>query len=270
MTAQSKLDIVFLGSSGAITIPAFFCDCATCETARKDPKQQRTRASVALLGKETTLIDAGPDLEFQLEREGIRRMDNIFITHWHYDHVWGLGALGEPANIGDWPLIQVYGTDDVLAHFDSDVRYMRRVVEMHSIKTGDVIKLPDATWRVVKTTHTDDSVGFVVDSGKKFAYLVDGIVPPPETIEHLHDVDMLILEATMDFLDEEWKSFTMKDAIEFWIEMGTPECILTHLSCHGWKDEKLVAGITPQERQEVEERNKGLKFAYDGMRIRFG
>ena len=45
-------------------------------------------------------------------------------------------------NIGDWPLIHVYGTDDVLAHFDSDVRYMRRVVEMHSIKPGDVCNPP--------------------------------------------------------------------------------------------------------------------------------
>ena len=93
MNVQSILDIVFLGSSGAITIPAFFCDCATCEASRKDPTQQRTRASVALLGKETTLIDAGPDLEFQLEREGIRRMDNIFITHWHYDMYGDLGLL---------------------------------------------------------------------------------------------------------------------------------------------------------------------------------
>ena len=29
------------------------------------------------------------------------------------------------------------------------------------------------------------------------------------------------------------------------------------------------SGISLQERKEVEERNKGLKFAYDGMRIRF-
>jgi phosphoribosyl 1,2-cyclic phosphodiesterase len=38
------------------------------------------------------LIDAGPDLEFQLDRESIKQIDRIFITHWHYDHVWGYGT----------------------------------------------------------------------------------------------------------------------------------------------------------------------------------
>ena len=91
-------EIVFLGSSGGIQIPAFFCSCEVCEAARRDPSQRRTRASLALIGREITLIDATPDLEFQLEREGIRQVHRIFITHWHYDHVWGLGCLGESSS----------------------------------------------------------------------------------------------------------------------------------------------------------------------------
>jgi len=90
------LELVFLGTSAAIQVPSFHCTCEVCEAARKDPKHRRTRASVALLGEETVLIDASPDMEFQLEREAIRRIDRIFLTHWHFDHVWGLAALGEP------------------------------------------------------------------------------------------------------------------------------------------------------------------------------
>ena len=36
---------------------------------------------MALLGEETVIIDASPDLPYQLEREGIRTVDRIFLTH---------------------------------------------------------------------------------------------------------------------------------------------------------------------------------------------
>ncbi len=265
---MAKQEIIFLGSSGAITIPAFFCDCATCEAAREDPTQHRTRASLAIIGEEITIIDPGPDLEFQLEREGIRRIDRIFITHWHYDHVWGLASLGEPAGIAKWPLLHVHGTQDVLNHFDLELWYMKDRVIRHEVTVGDRIELPDATWEVVKTTHTEHSIGFICEGNRKFAYLVDGVIPPSETIERLDGVELLIMESTMDSLDvDTWLSFNLKDAVEFWKTTDIPKCILTHLSCHGWKDGNLVAGLTPEERKACEEDNPGLTFAHDGLRV---
>jgi len=37
--------------------------------------------------------------EFQLERKAIRRVDRVFITHWHFNHVNGLGSLGLPSSV---------------------------------------------------------------------------------------------------------------------------------------------------------------------------
>jgi len=152
-------ELLFLGSSGVIQVPAFFCSCQVCEAARADPRQRRTRASLALLGQETTLIDATPDLEFQLERERIKRPDRIFITHWHYDHVWGLAALGEPSSCAKWPPIEVYLPQQVAYHFDQELAFMKRKVNLHPIAPGDRLELPDAAWQVVKTMHTEHSVG---------------------------------------------------------------------------------------------------------------
>ncbi len=56
----------------------------------------RTRASIAIIGEETSVIDCSPDLSSQLERELLRKIDNIFLTHWHFDHVWGLAEIVEP------------------------------------------------------------------------------------------------------------------------------------------------------------------------------
>jgi len=83
-------ELVFLGSSGCIQVPAFFCNCATCRGARSDPGLRATRAGLAILGDENVLIDASGDLASQLERERIQQVDRVFITHWHADHVTGL------------------------------------------------------------------------------------------------------------------------------------------------------------------------------------
>jgi phosphoribosyl 1,2-cyclic phosphate phosphodiesterase len=145
-------ELVFLGTAAALQLPAFFCSCSTCEVARRHPEQRRTRSSLALLGQETVLIDAGPDLDSQLEREGIRSVDRLFITHWHYDHIGGLGGLTEPAGIGHWPPIEIYLSAGVAFHFEQELAYMQPRIRLHPVEPGDCVALPDASWEVVKTT----------------------------------------------------------------------------------------------------------------------
>ncbi|MFW9967816.1 MAG: MBL fold metallo-hydrolase [Candidatus Thorarchaeota archaeon] len=267
MVAKQGIEIVFLGTAAAITLPAFFCTCSTCEKARENPSLRRTRSSLALLGEETTVIDVGPDIEHQLERERIRKVDNIFITHWHYDHIAGLVGFFEPVSITKWGRINLYGTEDVIARFERDYPWRKDWFELHTIEPGDRIQLKDATWEVVKTTHTENSVGYIVEAQTKFAYLVDGVVPPPETISRLDGLDFLIIEATMDSLDVEWHNFQLDDAVQFWKQTGISKCILTHLSCHSWKEGQLISGMTPTERKDFEGRHPGLTFAFDGMRV---
>jgi ribonuclease BN (tRNA processing enzyme) len=142
---------------------------------------------------------------------------------------------------------------------------------VHPISPGDVIELPDAKWEVVKTTHTEDSVGFVVNCSCRFAYLVDGIEPPPETTERIKDIDLLILDAIVDELvpgpGEVWYHFSTMEAVQFWKKLGTKECILTHVACHNWDRGSLAPGMSNHERSLFESENPGLRFAYDGMRV---
>jgi phosphoribosyl 1,2-cyclic phosphate phosphodiesterase len=270
MVGKKEPEIVFLGTGAAITLPAFFCTCSTCEEAREDPSLRRTRSSLALLGEETTIIDVGPDIEHQLEREGIRTVENIFITHWHYDHIAGLVGFFEPVSISKWGRINLYGTEDVIGRFERDYAWRKDWFELHVVKPGAKVQLKDAAWEVVKTTHTEYSVGYIVEAKSKFAYLVDGVVPPPETVSRLDGLDLLIVESTMDSLDVEWHNFKLDDAVKFWKETGIPKCVLTHLSCHGWKEDQLIAGMTPSERKDYESKHSGLTFAYDGMRVSLG
>ncbi len=268
-SAADHLELVFLGSSGCIQVPAFFCSCPNCRAGRNDVALRRTRASLLVQGNESVLVDASPDLAAQLERERVERVDRIFLTHWHSDHVAGLAELGEPSSICGWPPIDLYVPAGVSHHFDQELAYLTPRLNVHGVVPGDTIALPDADWEVVKTNHTEHSVGFVVRAGRTFAYLVDGSVPPTSTLERLHGCDLLITEATMDELDApDWKNFSVEQATGFWKRTGSPECVLTHCSCHSWRDGRLVAGWSEEQRMAFERAHSGLRFARDGMRVR--
>ena len=260
-------ELVFLGTSAGFLLPAFFCSCDICDEARCHLEHRRTRAVAALIGQETTLIDAGPDLESQLDREGIKQVDRVFITHWHYDHVWGLGALAGVGFASESPPCEVYLPYQVVHHFDQSFAYLKNSINLHPVHPGDRIDLPDATWEVVKCNHTDHSIGFIIESTQTLAYLV-GSVPPAETVEKLKGLDLLIPEATLDELDEEWREFSLPKAIGFWKQTGVPRCIPTHLSCHSWRDGRLIAGMSHSERSAYESSVPGLTIAYDGMRVK--
>ena len=265
---EKRQRMTFLGTSGAIQVPAFHCVCSVCQAARANPQHRRTRASLALIGHETSIIDASPDIELQLEREAIRQVDRVFITHWHFDHVWGLGLLGDAASHVSWPPIEVYLPHETTYHFDQELAFMKSRVNLHPIGPGDRFELPDATWEVVKTTHNEHSVGFVVEASQRFAYLVDSAAPSIQTLGRLKtmDLDFVILEATWDELDEqEWN---VEQAVACWQQqIGTERCILTHLTCHSWKNHRLIAGFSYKERLAYEAKTPGLKFAYDGMTV---
>jgi len=220
------------------------------------------------VGRETVLIDPGPDLDFQLDREGLRKIDRIFITHWHFDHVGGLAGLMEPAQHAQWPPIHIYFPHQLGSHFEQELIFMKPRLVLHPIRPSDIVPLPDGEWEVVKTSHTDHSVGFILPGRRKTAYLVDGVVPPPETLARLDGVERLILEATVDELDEAWMNFALPQAVEFWKQTKIEQCLLTHLSCHRWTNKKLSAGLSSHERSEYEARHPGLTFAFDGMRIK--
>ncbi|MFW9901810.1 MAG: MBL fold metallo-hydrolase [Candidatus Thorarchaeota archaeon] len=273
-------ELIFIGTSGAIQVPSFHCTCQTCEEARIHKKQVRTRASLVLSGNENVLIDATPDVEFQLEREKIQFIDRIFLTHWHYDHCFGLGAFHELGFHGTWKkkIIDLYLPKQDMKYFENiGFNWAKERYNIHLIIPGDIIELPDFVFEVVKTTHSVDSVGYIIKSPQKtFAYLVDGIIPPEKTINRLkeNNLDFIILEGTVDELTlpegetiEDWKNFSITEAVAFWKTLSIPECILTHTSFHRWKINKLLAGLTPEERKDFEKENPGLMFAYDGLKI---
>lgn len=61
---------------------------------RENPRNKRSRCTIAIEHeKKVTLVDAGPDIRLQLNRAGIKRVDQVLFTHDHADHVHGIDDL---------------------------------------------------------------------------------------------------------------------------------------------------------------------------------
>jgi phosphoribosyl 1,2-cyclic phosphate phosphodiesterase len=56
-------------------------------------QEERTRSAFLLSGRETLLLDCGPDIRRQLADWPIDRLDAILISHEHTDHYFGLDDL---------------------------------------------------------------------------------------------------------------------------------------------------------------------------------
>ena len=92
------MELIVLGCGGSTGVPSAAGFWGACDP--HNPKNVRTRTSLAMRIKphraphaETWLIDAGPDLRDQCLRENIERVDGVFLTHAHLDHVLGLNDL---------------------------------------------------------------------------------------------------------------------------------------------------------------------------------
>src|SRR5215471_7539733 len=95
--------LTFLGTGTSMGVPTLGCECEVCTS--RDPHDRRLRPSVLIRWSETTegtlrpatertvVIDTGPDFREQALRAGIKRVDAVFYTHGHADHIMGMDDL---------------------------------------------------------------------------------------------------------------------------------------------------------------------------------
>ncbi len=89
---MKTLDITILGCGNSTGVPAIGNFWGACDP--NEPKNTRTRSSILVQSKATTLIvDTGPDFRQQLNRANINNIDAVLYTHHHSDHTTGIDEL---------------------------------------------------------------------------------------------------------------------------------------------------------------------------------
>jgi phosphoribosyl 1,2-cyclic phosphate phosphodiesterase len=84
---ELKMIIIYIGTAASEGLPALFCQCPVCCSARKNGGHEfRGRAGICVNGR--LLIDIPPDINYGAAHAGVSLPDiaDLIVTHSHEDH----------------------------------------------------------------------------------------------------------------------------------------------------------------------------------------
>ncbi len=265
------ISVLVLGSGTSSGVPVIACSCAICESSNQ--KNKRLRSSILITSNDPSnntvptsiLIDSGPDFRTQALNFKIPRIDAVFYTHSHADHIFGLDDL-RIYNFKQKSEIPIYGEPDTLSAlkkcfsycFKEDPNYEGGGIPNLTLNEIEPFKgLNISTLKItpLRVQHGRlPIVGFKIND---FAYLTDCSFVPDETLTYLKDVKVLLISGLRH--KEHKTHFTVTQAKEFALKNNIPQTYITHIA-HDIEHENT-------DKELNEETNGKVRLAFDGLRL---
>lgn len=256
------MKLTFLGTGTSQGVPVIGCRCAVCSSV--DPRDRRLRTSALLKWRGVTLLlDAGPDLRYQLLRAGVNRLDGILLSHEHKDHIGGLDDV-RALNFVDYPTVRpmdLYATARTLQTVKKDFDYAfvadkyRGVPEMrlHTIAPSEPFRIGPAYVIPVAGHHSPrfEVTGFRFG---RLAYLTDFKAIEERELRKLKGVEVLVVNALR--FEEHDSHFNVEEALSLISKVAPKRAYLTHMS----HEMGLYAETNPRLPE-------GVELAYDTLEI---
>ncbi|MDX1494586.1 MAG: MBL fold metallo-hydrolase [Longimicrobiales bacterium] len=249
------MKLTFLGTGTSFGVPVVGCDCDTCTS--DDPRDRRTRHGAVVETEEgRLLVDTPPELRLQLLDAGIDRIDAVWFTHVHADHIHGIddvriftvrGRGSMPAYVAHEyrPLMQQhfeYIFDDAI---EPPAGSSKPKVRLQGFGADDTLSILGRSFRPVRVPHGRVMVyGFRAGG---LGYITDAKSLPDDAVKLLRGVDVLVLNALW-FGRPHGSHFNVEEAVAAAREVGARETYLTHLTHrvrHSELLERLPDGVFP-------------------------
>lgn len=258
MSAGSEL--ILLGTGTSHGVPMIGCDCPTCTSS--NPRNHRTRCGALLRTSHgNLLIDTPPELRLQLLREGIARVHAVLFTHSHADHLFGLDDLRIFAHYLGGPL-PIYCEEAVETQIRTSFAYAFEPITNQyaagSVPQLEFRRIGTEPFEVLKQRVVPirlfhgrfEVLGFRFDN---VAYCTDVKEIPPEGLERLAALDVLVLDALRD--KPHPTHMSLSESLEMAGRLRPKTTYFTHIS-HNLEHEATNARLP-----------EGVELAYDGLRI---
>jgi len=225
--------LTLLGTGTSTGVPSIGCDCETCLST--DPRDKRLRASILIEnGNTRILVDTSSDFRQQALRAGIRHLDAILITHCHVDHVFGLDDI-RPLNFKHGAM-GVYANETAWVDLKRIFQYMFKPTHVggglpqlvpHTIYHNSPFTIgPEIEITPLEVIHGQLPVIAYRFNG--FAYATDLKVIPPESLDGLRDLDVLVLDCVR--IRPHSTHLCLEEALSYIEHLRPRRAYLTHLN----------------------------------------
>ena len=250
------MKITFLGTGTSQGIPVIGSKHPVCLS--NNPKDTRLRTSAPIQwNNKNIVIDCGPDFRAQMLNSGCDRVDAIFFTHEHNDHVSGLDDI-RPFYFRQGN-IPIYASERVVHALNKRFDYIFK-------NEGNIPGTPNVTTNIIDDNFIFNKQEVVLLNafhgnlpihGFRFdnlAYFTDVKTINQDEYFKLKDLDVLIINALR--IEEHYSHLNLNDALEIISKIKPKRAYLTHIS-HKLGFHKDVQLSLPEN----------VFLAYDGLQL---
>lgn len=251
------MKLTFLGTGTSTGVPEIGCKCEVCTSV--DPRDSRLRCSALLQEGDTTiLIDCGPDFRTQMLRADVKKIDALFLTHKHFDHMAGIDDLRPYTRDKELP---IYADEDTSKQVRSFFPYCFGEVKypgvanigLHLVEHDVPFVVGGLDITPVRVFH-----GRLPITGYRFgslAYITDMSRIEPQELEKLRGVEVLVMNA-LRYSKPHNSHQTVLEALAIVDYLKPRDVYFTHMMHHIGLHAKIEKCLP-----------RGVHFAYDGLEI---
>ncbi|MBI3543493.1 MAG: MBL fold metallo-hydrolase [Deltaproteobacteria bacterium] len=223
--------LTVLGCGTSAGVPLLACKCRVC--ASKNPRNNRTRASVTIqAGATTFLIDTSPDLRAQALRNEVHWIDSVLFTHPHADHIHGLDDLRNynylmarsiPCYGNQWTLDELTERFSYIFNENTQLGGGKPMLTLQLIEKR--IKIKGVTVQPLELLHGQMPVlGYRIND---VAYITDCSYIPDRTFRYLKGLEVLVLDCLRPAAHT--THLSVETALAFAKKIGAKKTFFTHM-----------------------------------------